>query len=97
MMTTYPGALAQTELPPSSAHEIIRHRNLLNSWLLRLFVLRIELPPSSAHDHSVYRTCTSVRRFCRFFPFCRFIESVSCAVSTPPRGSTPTPGPTLSY
>ena len=51
-MTTYPGALAQTELPPSSAHEIIRHRNLLDSWLLRLFVLRIELPPSSAHDHS---------------------------------------------
>src|SRR5271156_2696970 len=42
-----------------------------------------DLPPGSAHDHSVYRTCTSVRRFCRFFPFCRFIESVSYAPSIP--------------
>jgi hypothetical protein len=32
---------------------------------------------------SVYAACTSVQRLCGFSHFCRFIESITCAPSTP--------------
>jgi hypothetical protein len=47
-------------------------------------------------NHSVYPPCTSLRRFCGFSPFCPFVESVSYAVSIPPRGSNPTRASKLS-
>ena len=44
--------------------------------------------------HSVYpsRTSFGVFFFCDFSLFCCFAEAITCAVSTLPRGSTPTPG-----
>ena len=56
-----------------------------------------DLAPESAgwiirrlHLRSVYPPRTSVRRFCCFYLFGRFIESVSYAVSIHAMGSNPT-------